>query len=237
MMSVVSRTRSTDEAKMDPMGDSSCESSSADGEECQNPPPQTVMAASSKGIRLISKEELRTMKGKDPKGDSSCESSSADGEECKNPSGQTILTATKPEMFEPKFSAKGTRLISKEELATKKGEDGSEIWLSLLGEVFDVTTGSSYYGQGRSYGAFAGTDCSVCFITGIFSTEEAEKSIDVLETKQLFGLIDWYKFYATHESYRFVGLLVDPRFYDDQGEPTESMLKTRERAATIKVKK
>jgi predicted heme/steroid binding protein len=172
--------------------------------------------------------------------DPACDSSSSQdgGDQCKNPTSETVGTMTTtttiiPDIFEPKFSTKGIRLITKEELATKKGEGGSAIWLSVLGEVYDVTDGRSYYAQGHSYGAFAATDCSVCFITGTFNAEEAEKSIDVLETKQLLGLIDWKKFYATHESYKFVGLLVDPRFYDDQGEPTESMLNTRQRAATL----
>ena len=75
------------------------------------------------------------------------------------------------------------------------------------------------------------------FITRIFTAEEAEKIIDILETKQLLGLIDWKKFYATHELIEFVGLVVDPEYYDDQGEPTGSMLNTRERTATIEPRK
>ena len=130
-------------------------------------------------------------KKKIPNNDSTCDSPSPGGEEeCENPAAGAAAAAStaESETFEAKFNAGGVRLVSKEELASKTGEDESEIWLSVLGEVYDVTGGRSYYGKGRSYGAFAGTDCSVCFMSGVFTAEEAEKSTDEVTTKLLPGL-------------------------------------------------
>lgn len=58
---------------------------------------------------------------------------------------------------------------------SKTGEDGSSIWLSVLGEVYDVTEGRDYYGPGESYNKLASRDSSVPFVTGTFTPEEAEK--------------------------------------------------------------
>lgn len=141
---------------------------------------------------------------------SQCESSSLDGE-CKNPDANKV------------------RLVTREELATKTGKDGQEIWLSIMGEVYDVTLGKDHYGPGASYGNFAGRDASVPFCTGKFTPEEAEKSTDVLKSSELPGLADWRDFYRKHKVYKFVGKLVDPRFYDEFGEPTLPMIEFQER--------
>eukprot|EP00934_Nitzschia_sp_Nitz4_P003216 Nitzschia sp. Nitz4//scaffold150_size53981//5559//7428//NITZ4_006669-RA/size53981-processed-gene-0.79-mRNA-1//-1//CDS//3329537047//3206//frame0 len=115
------------------------------------------------------------------------------------------------------------RMVSKEELATKRGTEGADIWLSIMGEVYNVTKGEDYYGEGKSYGAFSGRDASICFCTGNFTEEESNKSTDVLTLDHLPGLVEWKKFYQNHEEYTFVGYLIDPRYYDESGNPTEEM--------------
>jgi predicted heme/steroid binding protein len=130
-------------------------------------------------------------------------------------------------------AAPSIRMVTKEELATHVGvEEGSAIWLSVLGEVYDVTTGREYYAQGNSYGSFSGTDCSVCFVSGVFTKEEGNKEMDQVPTNQLPALMDWRNFYAGHETYKFVGYLLDDRFYDQTGKPTPKMLTLRERVKT-----
>mmetsp|Transcript_26743 Transcript_26743/g.62509 ORF Transcript_26743/g.62509 Transcript_26743/m.62509 type:complete len:175 (-) Transcript_26743:126-650(-) len=130
-------------------------------------------------------------------------------------------------------SEKSIHTVSREELETKNGEGGSEIWLSVMGKVYDVTAGDSFYGKGMSYGAFSATDCTVCFVTGVFSPEEAAKHPDVLSDTMLPGVLEWVTFYETHDLYKFVGYLVDPRYYDENGDPTNSLIALRKRISKL----
>jgi predicted heme/steroid binding protein len=135
----------------------------------------------------------------------------------------------------PSNDSKPRRVVTKEELAKHNGKDGADIWLSVLGEVYDVSKGQQYYGPGMGYGAFAGTDCSVCFVSGKFTAEEAEKPLEDIETNNLGGILDWKKFYETHETYTYVGRLIDPRFFDERGSPTPSMQEFAKRVIVYQV--
>lgn len=129
------------------------------------------------------------------------------------------------------------RLVTRDELATKNGEDGADIWLSILGRVYDVTTGTDYYSPGQGYNSLCALDSSVPFVTGTFTPEEAEKDIDTVEDTALTGIYEWEKFYNEHDTYKFVGLLIDPRFYNERGEPQPSLVKARERWSKIQSEK
>lgn len=49
------------------------------------------------------------------------------------------------------------QMFSQEELAKYDGTEGSKgIYLSILGQVFDVTKGVKHYGPGGSYNIFVG---------------------------------------------------------------------------------
>lgn len=48
------------------------------------------------------------------------------------------------------------RIFSKEELAQYKGENGGDIYLALMGKVFDVSSGRDFYGPGGGYSFFSG---------------------------------------------------------------------------------
>lgn len=49
------------------------------------------------------------------------------------------------------------QMFNQEELAKYDGSEGSEgIYLSILGQVFDVTKGAKHYGPGGSYNIFVG---------------------------------------------------------------------------------
>lgn len=49
------------------------------------------------------------------------------------------------------------QMFSSEELAKYDGSENSKgIYLSILGEVFDVTKGAKHYGPGGSYNIFVG---------------------------------------------------------------------------------
>jgi hypothetical protein len=92
-----------------------------------------------------------------------------------------------------------------------------------MGDVFDVSAGAHHYEPGASYGAFAGKDATVCYCTGIFTAEQAKKGTEIIPLKQLSALIEWQDFYMRHETYQFVGHLVDHRYYDENGNPTQRM--------------
>jgi len=163
-----------------------------------------------------------------PEDGSTCKSSS-DENECKNENEKSSDSGN-GDGDGPK---EGIRIVTREELERKTGEDGSEIWLSVMGEVYDVTAGKSFYGKGKSYGAFSGTDCTVCFVSGLFTADEAAKHTDEISDAMIPGVLDWTGFYATHRSYNFVGYLVDPRFYDEKGEPTTNLIDLKKRIASI----
>lgn len=124
--------------------------------------------------------------------------------------------------------ASAVRIITDEELATKTSTKGDVIWLSIMGEVYDVTAGKQFYEDGNGYSVFAGRDGSVPFITGKFDEDEASKSIiDNLTEEQIGSLETWREFYEKEDKYPFVGLLVG-EMYDKDGNPTETNKKIQE---------
>ena len=101
-----------------------------------------------------------------------------------------------------------------------------------MGEVYDVTAGRSFYGPGGNYGVFAGKDGSVPFITGVFTDEEAQKSLmETLSPAQLVSLETWRNFYEKTEKYPLVGLLQGSLF-DEHGNPTDELKTVREMIET-----
>ena len=135
-----------------------------------------------------------------------------------------------------------TRVVTKEELATKNtttttkdgggggGENGGgELWLSILGEVYNVTAGRRYYGENASYHVFAGRDGSAAFVTGNFTPEGAEVSLyEALSPEELSQLETWREFYAKEDKYPFVGVL-EGELYDAEGKPTDEMRRVAEK--------
>lgn len=156
-----------------------------------------------------------------PQGSSTCEASPEE-KECRN------------ENADGGHLREAIHLITREELGSKTGENDSEIWLSILGEVFDVSEGKSFYGKGMSYGGLAGTDCTVCYVSGIFTAEEAAKDTDEISDAMINGVVEWLSFYENHKSYKFIGYLIDPRFYDENGEPTANLVGVRKRISLAK---
>lgn len=84
------------------------------------------------------------------------------------------------------INATGARVITKEELASKTGNATDEIWIGILGEVYDVSKGFQYYSARAPYSVFAGRDGSAAFITGNFTAEGAEAGLfEALTPKQV----------------------------------------------------
>ena len=121
---------------------------------------------------------------------------------------------------------------------SKIGAGGEgDIWLSIIGEVYDVTEGRDYYGEGAGgYSVFAGKDASASFSTGDFSDEGAKKDLSELGDAELSGIDGWRTFYADHDKYKRIGVLCCD-FYDNDGNPTEKLTSIKERAAAYAEKK
>jgi hypothetical protein len=120
------------------------------------------------------------------------------------------------------------------ELETKNGEQEPLIWLSILGKVYDVTEGKEYYGPGETYNSLTAADTSVPFVSGTFTPEEAKKDPVELSDSDLTGIMEWQKFYHETDKYHLVGKLIDPRYYDDQGNEQPSLVQVLERMEQIK---
>ena len=110
-------------------------------------------------------------------------------------------------------------------------ENGKEIWLGILGEVYNVTLGDMYYASESGYHIFAGKDATVPFVTGKFTEDGAQESTDVLSPGELYEVEQWREFYEKEKKYNYLGKLVG-RFYDAEGKPTEEMGRFHERLAT-----
>ncbi|CAO1629401.1 unnamed protein product [Parajaminaea phylloscopi] len=105
------------------------------------------------------------------------------------------------------------------ELALYNGRDESRpVYLSILGNVYDVTAGGPTYRPGGSYWFFAGKDASRAFVTGCFKTHL---------THDLRGLSDgdvqqvrqWNSFFEESPKYFKVGTLRLPRIDPDSPVP------------------
>lgn len=92
------------------------------------------------------------------------------------------------------------------------------LYISILGQVFDVTKGAKHYGPSSTYHAFTGRDASLAFITGEFNDKGLTDDISSLSMQQVKALNDWVQFY--NENYVYKGKLIG-RYYNEDGTPTD----------------
>jgi len=118
-------------------------------------------------------------------------------------------------------------LFTKDLLSNYNGsDDKSDIYISILGSVFDVTKGRKFYGNGCTYNALAGRDASVSFVTGNFEMyNENSDDVNKMELSQILELNNWRNFY--HKEYLYKGKLIG-RFYDEKGRKTPYHLRLDE---------
>eukprot|EP00965_Chrysotila_dentata_P005876 193211-Pleurochrysis_carterae.AAC.5 len=118
----------------------------------------------------------------------------------------------------PKFrvGVDGTRIFTAEELKQFNGLNGKPMYVAIIGDVFDVSSGTKFYKAGRSYAHFVGRDATRAFSTGESSPEGLTDAIDGLTDEQLGGIAEWHGFYQKHETYKHVGRLAG-RYYDLRG--------------------
>lgn len=140
-------------------------------------------------------------------------------------------TTTKNSSSSIEKSSTPLRMITFEELSSKNGtvEANYIMWLSILSEVYDVTSAPNYYAPNSTYNIFTGRDANVPFVTGTFTEEEAAKSITTLSHHQQWIVEhfsnDTYK-HNKQANYTFVGYLIG-ELYDETGNPTETLIAVR----------
>lgn len=87
------------------------------------------------------------------------------------------------------------------------GRDGNPIYVSVFGRVYNVTAGSKYYGEGASYGMFAGKDVTRGLCLGCRHPECLVRSTEGLTEKQIGEGKRWLAFFQLHDKYHFMGNL------------------------------
>ena len=109
--------------------------------------------------------------------------------------------------------------VTRTELESATGEDGAPLYLSIRGRVYDVTaSAAAFYGPGKSYNAFVGTDASRAFALGCTEEECISDDLTGLTDAELKEIDRWTEMYETHDKYTYVGALVE--------DPVDVVLKT-----------
>jgi hypothetical protein len=123
-----------------------------------------------------------------------------------------VLGLLTPEpVLEP---VRNVAVLSAPELARFDGVQEPRRFLAVLGEVFDVTEGGHYL-PSNEYHYFVGKDGSAAFATGKFEGGWQD-DVSSLEDEHIVGISGWRDFYAKHETYTRVGVVVG-RYYDEEG--------------------
>ena len=95
-----------------------------------------------------------------------------------------------------------------EQLKPYDGSDPSKpIYVSIKGDVFDVTRKADVYGPGKSYNVFAGKDGSKGFGMSSVKPEDAVPDWSGLPDNEKKVLDDWHSFFS--KRYNIVGRVID----------------------------
>ncbi|KAG8214093.1 cytochrome b5 [Butyriboletus roseoflavus] len=93
-------------------------------------------------------------------------------------------------------------------LAQYDGSDDTKpIYVSIKGDVFDVTRKRDVYGVGGSYNIFAGKDGSRGLGKSSLKLEDAVPDYSTLPENEIKVLDDWYSFFS--KRYNIVGRVTD----------------------------
>jgi len=82
-------------------------------------------------------------------------------------------------------------LINKEQIAQYRGLNGSRIFVSVCGRIFDVTAGADYYGPEGPYHCFTGADASYMLATMSLEDSQRNKIPFDLQGDEQITLSDW----------------------------------------------
>jgi len=110
-------------------------------------------------------------------------------------------------------------IISRKELAWAKGAgDDDDLWIAVLGHVFDVKKGSKFYAKGGPYEMLAGRDATKALASGDLTVArdfENDDSMDrgdmeeqSLENDEMAEAKRWLEYFAAHQKYKHIGRLL-----------------------------
>ncbi|RUS88361.1 hypothetical protein EGW08_003873 [Elysia chlorotica] len=136
--------------------------------------------------------------------------------------------------YDQNAGSSNVKVFTREELSKYKGEDGGDVYLALLGSVYDVTKGKRHYGPGGGYSFFSGIDGSAAYVTGEFNEKGLVDDISNLSNQEILGLEEWKSFYE--KDYKFVGL-VEGSFYDKDGGTLDMMKIFNKKLESAKLEK
>ena len=119
------------------------------------------------------------------------------------------------------------------ELAEMDGKtESTPIYISIKGQIFDISEGREMYGPGKGYHPLVAKEAASAFAAGCFQDGCFKTPIDKLSPEQLIEVDRWIDLYRNHDKYKLVGRLVsdpvDQIIADDEkvaqleGSPTES---------------
>lgn len=110
----------------------------------------------------------------------------------------------------PLAEAENDATVTWSELEDATGLDGAPHYLSIKGRVYDVSaSAATFYGVGKSYHAFVGTDASRAFALGCTEPECVSDDLTGLSESELREIDRWTEMYDTHDKYHYVGKLVE----------------------------
>ncbi|XP_075969840.1 neuferricin [Anticarsia gemmatalis] len=109
-------------------------------------------------------------------------------------------------------------VYSVEKLAQFDGVTEKNLYLAVLGIIFDVTEGKKHYEKGAGYHYFVGKDGSRALITGNFEdTSDDKDHVMDFSCNELFTLLHWRNTFT--QKYIKTGVLKG-RYYDGNGQET-----------------
>lgn len=85
------------------------------------------------------------------------------------------------------------------------GTNGTPIYLSVFGRVYDVSKGEKFYGPGSNYAMFAGKDVTRALCLGCKEPECLVRSTEGLSEDQIKEGKRWLSFFHMHDKYHYVG--------------------------------
>jgi len=108
------------------------------------------------------------------------------------------------------------QVLTKQQLS-QHGQGSSTPWVSVLGHVYDVSTGMRYYGDGATYDFFTGKDGSRAYSTGQFDEEGLTDDVSGLKPEAIGEIYNWLNVFG--KKYPLLGRLEGP-FFTSEGIPT-----------------
>ncbi|XP_057810390.1 probable steroid-binding protein 3 [Salvia miltiorrhiza] len=108
----------------------------------------------------------------------------------------------------PNFSKGKSMELTPKQLEAYDGSDPSKpIYVAVRGNIYDVTTGKSFYGPGGAYAVFAGKDASRALAKMSKDESDVVPNLDGLTEKEIGVLVDWEKKFQ--DKYRVVGTVTN----------------------------